>query len=88
MVSLCCCLGRSGVAWIEFTFLWDLPTWIFKPFSELKLLSHWSHLNAFLSLVSASFSGVASVVEDFLSGEGQRFLSRNPALLLLVVWMR
>ena len=82
MVSLCCCLGRSGVAWIEFTFLWDLPMWIFKPFSEFKLLSHWSHLNAFLSLVSASFSGVASVVEDFLSGEGQRFLSKNSALLL------
>ena len=41
------CLRQSGVAGVEFTFLWAFPMWIFKPFSDLKVPSHWSHLNAF-----------------------------------------
>ena len=50
-----CCLRQSGVAGVEFRFLWDFPTWIFKPFSDLKVLSHWSHLNAFSAVGALSF---------------------------------
>ena len=47
-----CCLGHSGVAKSESTFLCDLPMWIFKPFSDLKLFSHWSHLKTFFTVSS------------------------------------
>ena len=47
-----CCLRRSGVAGL--TFLCDFPTWIFKPFSDLKMLPHWSHLTTFSSRVLSS----------------------------------
>ena len=50
-----CCLRQSGVAGVEFRFLWDFPTWIFKPFSDLKVLSHWSHLKAFSTVGALSF---------------------------------
>ena len=50
-----CCLRRSGVAGVEFRFLWDFPTWIFKPFSDLNVLSHWSHLKTFSSDGALSF---------------------------------
>ena len=50
-----CCLRQSGVARVEFRFLWDFPTWIFKPFSDLKVLSHWSHLNTFSTVGALSF---------------------------------
>ena len=36
------CLSWSGVAWTWVTFLWDFPTWIFNPFSDLKVFRHWS----------------------------------------------
>ena len=49
------CLRQSGVAGVEFRFLWDFPTWIFKPFSDLKVLSHWSHLKAFSTVGALSF---------------------------------
>ena len=77
-----CCLGHSGVAKSESTFLCVLPMWIFRPFSDLKLFSHWSHLKTFSSSGSASFSGVVSIKEGSLSGGGPCFLDRNSALLL------
>ena len=51
-----CCLKRSGVAKVESTFLCVLPMWIFKPFSDLKLFSHWAHWKTFSSSGSVSFS--------------------------------
>ena len=50
-----CCLRQSGVAGVESTFLWDFPMWIFKPFSDLKLLSQWSHLKVFSEVGAMSF---------------------------------
>ena len=50
----------SGVAWTWVTFLWDFPTWIFNPFSDLKVFRHWSHLKIFSrSAVSASSSEIS-----------------------------
>ena len=68
-------LATSGVARSESTLLCVFPTCIFKPFSDLKSFSHWSHLNSFAFTGRATFSGV-----DF-SG-GPRFFARNSALLL------
>ena len=50
-----CCLRQSGVAGAEFGFLWDFPMWIFRPLSDLKVLSHWSHLKAFSVVGALSF---------------------------------
>ena len=55
---------------------------LYKPFSDLKSWSHWSHLKTLLFLSSASFSGAVSFSEDFLSVEGTGFFCRNSALLL------
>ena len=74
-------LATSGVARSESTLLCVFPTCIFKPFSDLKSLSHWSHLNSFAFTGRATFSGVNFSVEDSLSG-GPRFFARNSALLL------
>ena len=53
----CQCLG---VAWTWVTFFWDFPTWIFNPFSDLKVFRHWSHLKIFSrSAVSASSSEIS-----------------------------
>ena len=35
--------------------LWAFPMWIFKPFSDLKVPSHWSHLNVFSAVGALSF---------------------------------
>ena len=48
-------LATSGVARSESTLLCVFPTCIFKPFSDLKSLSHWSHLNSFAFLGQATF---------------------------------
>ena len=74
-------LATSGVARSESTLLCVFPTCIFKPFSDLKSLSHWSHLNSFAFTGRATFSGVDFSEEDSFSG-GPRFFARNSALLL------
>ena len=57
-----CCLSWSGVTRVEFTFLWDFPKWILKPFLDLKMLSHWSHIKASSSRTFSTtcFSTVSS----------------------------
>ena len=78
-----CCLGHSGVAKVKSTFLCVLPMWIFKPFSDLKLFSHWSHWKTISSSRSVSFS-----TEGSLSGGGPCFLARNSALFLaFLLWV-
>ena len=78
-----CCLKRSGVAKVESTFLCVLPMWIFKPFSDLKLFSHWAHWKTLSSSGSVSFS-----TEGSFSGGGPCFLARNSALLLeFLLWV-
>ena len=61
-----CCLGHSGVAKSESTFLCVFPMWIFKPFSDLKLFSHWSHLKTFFTVSSleARVTSMKSAVHE------------------------
>ena len=57
--------------------------WIFKPFSDLKIFSHWSHLKAFSS---ATFSTVSFTEACSLWVESKvvdsSFFFKNSALLL------
>ena len=45
-----CCLRQSGVAGVEFRFLWDFPTWIFKPFSDLNRIRTQLKLHAYFEV--------------------------------------
>ena len=57
--------------------------WIFKPFSDLKIFSHRSHLKAFSSttLSTASFTETCSLCVESIV-EVSSFFFRNSALLL------
>ena len=60
--------------------LWLFPLWIFRPFSELKIFSHWSH---FIELENST-GGSFSFSEDALSdSKAVAFLFRNSSLLRL-----
>ena len=76
-----CCLGHSGVAKSESTFLCVFPMWIFKPFSDLKLFSHWSHLKTFFT-VSSLGARVTSMKSAVHERGSDFFFFRNSALRL------
>ena len=76
-----CCLGHSGVAKSKSTFLCVFPMWIFKPFSDLKLFSHWSHLKTFFT-VSSLEARVTSMKSAVHERGSDFFFFRNSALRL------
>ena len=58
--------------------------WIFKPFSDLKKFSHWSHLKTLFSTTSskASSSETFSLSDEVSTVETSSFLFKNSDLLL------
>jgi hypothetical protein len=70
--------GRSGV---KVTFLCVFPTWIFKPFSDLKVFMHWSHLKT-PSLLSLLGPWAPPQVGPSGSPELSSFFFKNSDLLL------
>ena len=74
------CLRGSGVVGF---FVWDFPTWIFKPSSNLKMLPHWSHLTTFSAVETVFWK---EWINDWVVLDQMEWLSHQGERTNGVVW--